>query len=420
MRHTLIDDAVHLDTEPSERRVYSVAEITREIKVDLENRFPALWVEGEISNFKRHASGHLYFSLKDAEAQIACVMWRGRNQNLRFQPQDGMKVLAFGDVTVYERQGKYQLDTAVLRPSGVGDLQLAFEALKKKLAAEGLFDEGRKRPIPAFPERIGIVTSPAGAAVHDIVSIVSRRFPAVQLILRPVRVQGDGAAEEIALAIGEFNEYGEADVLIVGRGGGSMEDLWAFNEEPVARAVSSSRIPVVSAVGHEVDFTICDFVADLRAPTPSAAAELVVPDRTELLSTLRHWTGRAVRLMGDRLRLLNERVQAFDRSHALQKPSERLRERRFRVDDMARRCEALFERRILAMKAGQEKAEEKLAALSPGAVLRRGYSITTRVRDGRVVTGADEVAVDEFVRIRLSRGEVEGRVERILLFPDEG
>jgi exodeoxyribonuclease VII large subunit len=355
MRHTPVDDAVHRESEPSERRVYSVAEITREIKTDIESRFPSLWIEGEISNFKRHASGHFYFSLKDAEAQISCVMWRGRNQGLRFEPQDGMKVLAVGDVTDDERQGKYQLDTAVLRPSGVGDLQLAFEALKKKLAAEGLFDEGRKRPIPAFPERIGIVTSPTGAAIHDIVQVASRRFPPVQLLLRPVRVQGEGAAEDIARGIGEFNEWGEADVLIVGRGGGSMEDLWAFNEEAVARAVASSRIPVVSAVGHEVDFTICDFVADLRAPTPSAAAELVVPDRGELLSTIHQWMGRSARLLRDRIRFLNERVRAFDRSHALQKPSDQLRERRFRVDDMTRRCGALFERRLLAMPAGRRR-----------------------------------------------------------------
>ncbi|HEX9934313.1 MAG TPA: exodeoxyribonuclease VII large subunit, partial [bacterium] len=253
MGTTRVADAVDSGMQPSEWRVYTVAEITREIRFHLEPRFTALWIEGEISNCKRHTSGHLYFSLKDAEAQISCVMWKGRNQGLLFRPEDGMKVLAFGNVTVYERQGKYQLDVAALRPSGMGELQLAFEALKRKLADEGLFDPDRKKPIPAFPETVGIVTSSTGAALHDIVSIASRRFPSVQLILRPVKVQGDGAAEDIAQAVREFNVFNRVDVLIVGRGGGSLEDLWAFNEEAVARAVAASRIPVVSAVGHEID-----------------------------------------------------------------------------------------------------------------------------------------------------------------------
>jgi exodeoxyribonuclease VII large subunit len=399
--------------KPSERRVYSVTEITREIKIHLENRFPELWVEGEISNFKKHSSGHLYFSLKDQEAQISCVMWRGRNTSLLFQPQDGMKIIAFGDVTVYERQGKYQLDVATLRPSGLGDLQLAFEALKKKLEAEGLFDPEHKSSLPVFPERIGIVTSPTGAAIQDIVSIISRRFPAVQMILRPVKVQGEGAAEDIAEAIQEFNDYGDVDVLIVGRGGGSMEDLWAFNEEAVARAVFASHIPVVSAVGHEIDFSICDFTADLRAPTPSGAAELVVPDREELTQTLAHWRNRMVRLLHERLRRYVERIDFFQRSYAFKRPRDLIREKRLELDDLFRRCEMFTDRKIQSLKADQNKTREKLLALNPEAVLQRGYSITTRSRDGKLVFRSDELKENENVRIRFSKGSVRGRVEAV-------
>ncbi|HFE62791.1 MAG TPA: exodeoxyribonuclease VII large subunit, partial [Caldithrix sp.] len=248
-----------------EKRVYTVSDLTREIKQVLESSFPRLWVEGEISNLKRHSSGHLYFTLKDSNSQLNCAMWRFRVGQLLFQPQDGMKVLVEGDVQVYERGGYYQLIVNQIQPAGIGDLQLAFEQLKKKLHAEGLFDESHKKRLPQFPERIGVVTSPTGAAIRDIVSVVSRRFPGVQLIINPVRVQGETAKEEIAQAIREFNEYGKVDVLIVGRGGGSLEDLWAFNEEVVARAIFDSKIPVISAVGHEIDYSISDFVADRRA-----------------------------------------------------------------------------------------------------------------------------------------------------------
>ncbi len=413
MSETVFEDGVNSREQPSERRVYSVSEITREIKLHLENQFPGLWIEGEMSNLKRHASGHLYFSLKDQDAQLACVMWRGRNASLPFQPQDGMKVLAFGDVTLYERQGKYQLDVAILRPSGVGDLQMAFEALKKRLADEGLFDADRKRPIPAFPEWIGIVTSPTGAALRDIVSVASRRFPPAQLILRPVKVQGPGAAEDIVEAIREFNTYGRADVLIVGRGGGSMEDLWAFNEESVARAVFSSDIPVISAVGHEIDFSICDFVADLRAPTPSAAAELAVPDRNELAQSIAAWKNGMARSVLDRIRKHADRIRVFKRSYAFRRPRDLIREKKLELDDLFRRCETLVDRKIQGMKAEHEKHRETLMALNPEAVLRRGYSITTRTRDGKVVYGSDELSQDESVRIRFFRGSVKSRIETI-------
>jgi exodeoxyribonuclease VII large subunit len=407
------EDDFLVSHEPSEWRVYSVCEITREIKRNIEEGFAPLAVEGEISNFKRHTSGHLYFSLKDAEAQIACVLWRGRSQNLPFQPHDGAKVLAFGNLSVYERQGKYQLDVMWLRPIGAGEWQLAFEALKKKLADEGLFDADRKKPIPPFPSRIGVVTSETGAALRDIASIIARRAPWVQLILRPARVQGEGAAEDIAAAIDEFNAYGEADVLIVGRGGGSIEDLWAFNQETVARAIARSNIPVVSAVGHEVDFSISDFTADLRAPTPSAAAELVVPDRAELIERIQLTARRIVRHLKARIVLHSERVSGFQKSYGLRRPGERLREYRQRLDDLTRGLETGAALSIRELRLKSESVREKLAALNPEAVLLRGYSITTRARDGRIVTRSEELHSADAVRIRFASGSVRGIVESI-------
>jgi len=400
-------------TKPSDWRVYTVSEITREIRRNIEEGFAPLAVEGEISNFKRHSSGHLYFSLKDAEAQIACVLWRGRSQNLLFQPQDGAKVLAFGSLSVYERQGKYQLDVMWLRPIGAGELQLAFEALKKRLASEGLFDADRKKPVPAFPSRIGVVTSETGAALRDIVSVISRRAPWVQLILRPARVQGEGAAEDISRAIDEFNEYGGADVLIVGRGGGSPEDLWAFNEEAVARAIARSKIPVVSAVGHEVDFSISDFTADLRAPTPSAAAELVVMDGAELSEQIRTLARRMVRHLKSRIALHAERISGLRKSYGLRRPGEGIRERRQRLDDAVRGLETVAGRRINDLRFRYASIREKLAALNPNAVLSRGYSITTRMRDGSIVTRSADLQKDDSLRIRFAAGSVRGLVEEI-------
>jgi exodeoxyribonuclease VII large subunit len=413
MIDTDLEDDFLFTPKPSEWRVYTVCEITREIKRNLEEGFPPVAVEGEISNFKRHTSGHLYFSLKDAEAQIACVMWRGRNQNLPFQPQDGTKVLALGNLTVYERQGKYQLDVLWLRPVGAGELQLAFETLKRKLAEEGLFDAGRKKTIPEFPRRIGIVTSETGAAIYDITSIIARRAPWIQLILRPVRVQGEGAAEDIARAIDEFNEYGEVDILIVGRGGGSLEDLWAFNEEVVARAIFRSRIPIVSAVGHEVDFSISDFVSDLRAPTPSAAAELVVRDKIELTERLRVLAVRIHRYVRDRIGMSRERILSLEKSYGLRRPQERIREFHQRLDDVVRTLESAAGTRVRQLTSDMEKKQEKLLALNPEAVLQRGYSITTRIQNGRIVRRAQELETSDSVRIRFASGAVRGIVEAI-------
>ncbi|MCJ7577011.1 MAG: exodeoxyribonuclease VII large subunit, partial [candidate division Zixibacteria bacterium] len=250
-----------------QKQIYTVTEITKEIKGILEESLPSVWVEGEISNYILHSSGHRYFSMKDENAQIRCTLWRFRGTRLSFEPEDGMRVIAFGNITVYERNGQYQLDVIELIPAGWGKLEIAFQKLKEKLFQEGLFDEEHKKPIPEFPEAIGLVTSPTGAAVRDMIKIIHKRFPSVRIIVNPVRVQGEEAAEEIAQAIQEFNEFAKIDVMIVGRGGGALEDLWAFNEEVVARAIYDSKIPVISAVGHQIDFTISDFVADLRAST---------------------------------------------------------------------------------------------------------------------------------------------------------
>ena len=412
MREAVSDEEGSLFSLPSGSKIYTVSELTREIKLTLEE-FPLMWVEGEISNLKKHSSGHFYFSLKDSEAQISCVMWRGRNQHLIFQPQDGMKIRARGNLTVYERQGRYQLDVLRILPVGQGELQLAFEVLKRRLDEEGLFRPEHKKQPPLFPERIGVVTSPTGAAIHDIVSVVSRRFPSVQLILRPVRVQGEGAAEEIAQAINEFNEYGKVDVVIVGRGGGSLEDLWPFNEEIVARSIFDSNIPIVSAVGHEIDFSISDFVADVRAPTPSAAAELVVKDRKELLQTISLWEEQMIRSLDGRISLYWERLEAAKRSYGLRWPSDRIREYRLRLDDFSRNLERVMSHGIEDWKSYLTKLSGKLQALSPEAVLQRGYSITTRSRDGHVVTSSLDVTEEERVRIKFFRGSVLGVVEEI-------
>ncbi len=401
------------EMRPSGDKIYTVSEITREIKLTLENTFPPIWIEGEISNFKRHTSGHLYFSLKDQEAQISCVMWRGRNQNLLFQPQDGMKVRVMGNVTVYERQGRYQLDVMLIRSAGRGELQLAFEAMKRRLEAEGLFLPEFKKGLPPFPERIGIITSPTGAVIQDIISVIRRRFPSVQLILRPVRVQGEGAEEEIAQAIKDFNVYQQVDVLIVGRGGGSLEDLWAFNEEIVARAIFDSTIPIISSVGHETDFSISDFVADVRAPTPSAAAELIVRDREELLQIINHWNQTLMRALENRIIRNREKIELIKRSYSFRWPIERIREYRQRLDEVSKNHETIFLHQLDRLKSEVTRMKSQLQVLCPLEVLQRGYSITTRISDNHVIKNSSEVSKNEKIRIRFAKGLVRSMIEAI-------
>ncbi len=392
-----------------EKTALTVTEITRRIKSSLETAFPGVWIQGEISNFKHHTSGHFYFTLKDEGAQIAAVMWRSRAANFTVVPEDGMKVIARGSITVYPPRGNYQIDCDRIQPVGLGELQLAFERLKKKLAAEGLFDPAHKKPLPEYPERIGIVTSATGAALQDIRSVLSRRFPSVQVILAAVRVQGVGAAEEIAGAIRDMNKYGQIDVIIAGRGGGSLEDLWPFNEEVVARAIYGSQIPVISAVGHEIDFSIADFVADLRAATPSAAAELVVKDRAELVEVLRNMWYTIQRNVEARVSALHDEVKGFVTGYAFNRPRDLLREASQRVDELERAL-ALSSAHILEL-AGQNRTSlnRRLDALSPKAVMKRGYTI---VRKGKnIVTSAKRLSKGDAASIQFHDGSITTRVD---------
>jgi len=394
----------------NEQRTFTVSELTRRIKGVLETSFTNVAVTGEISNFKRHSSGHIYFTLKDEGAQLSAVMWRGRSMNLFFTPQDGMKVIAIGNITVYEVRGQYQIDVIQLQPLGIGELQLAFERLKQKLAAEGLFDAEHKKTIPEYPERIGIVTSPTGAALQDILNILSRRFPAVEVILYPVKVQGEGAAQEIATAIQDFNKYGKIDVMIVGRGGGSLEDLWAFNEEIVARAIYNSKIPVISAVGHEIDFTISDFVADLRAPTPSAAAELVVKHQTEIIEYLRNFCYNIEQEIRNLIKSHKERIASLFQSYAFNRPFDIVRQFSQRIDELSRN----IDRNILTtLNLNHQKLDsliKRINSLNPTSVLERGYAMI--YRDNKVIDRSYKLQSDDKIEIKFHDGNVPALIEK--------
>ncbi len=394
--------------------VYSVSDINRLIK-DVLDHVPMLsrvQVTGEISNFKRYPSGHCYFTLKDGEAALKCVMFAGRARYLRFQPVNGNKVVASGQISVYERDGVYQLYVSSMSPQGAGALLEAYEKLKAKLAAEGLFAMERKRPLPLLPKRVGIVTSPAGAAVHDVITVSRRRDPGVKLYLYPVKVQGDGAAEEIVRAIRFFNENHLADVLIVGRGGGSIEDLWAFNEEPVVRAVAASEIPVVSAVGHETDFTLCDFAADRRAATPSQAAEIVAPDvesyRNGIAAMIAH--GRDV--LEKRISEERRRLSAVEGSWVFRHPERLFADEAQRLDQAMQRLVKGIEEQQKEKSRQLSLAAAKLQALSPLSVLVRGYSITQK-RDRSVVKSVNDVVQGEPIMTRLSDGALISVVQQV-------
>lgn len=375
----------------------------------LENSFPSVIVEGEISNFKRHMpSGHLYFTLKDEEAQVRCVMWRSDAARVRFDVADGMKVIVKGRVSLYEPRGDFQLYAVSLVPAGQGALQLAFEQMKKKLEEEGLFSEEHKKPLPRFPSRIGVVTSLEGAAVRDIISVIGRRFPAVELLIFPVKVQGDGAAEEVAAAIRDINKMSDLDVLIVGRGGGSLEDLWAFNEEIVARAIYASKIPVVSAVGHQVDFTISDFVADVRAATPSAAAELVVPDRMEVTAGIASAMRVIRRAVGQNIDRLELELEKLSHHYALRQPLSLVDQKSQMVDELARRMESQTQFYVETVENKLSAFTKHLNALSPAAVLARGYAI---VEDSRgIVSSVRKLNIGDQATIRLSDGTLDSQI----------
>jgi exodeoxyribonuclease VII large subunit len=441
-------------------KVLTVTELTRRVKSLLEGQFPSLWVEGEISNLGIAPSGHAYFTLKDANAQLSAVLFRGSANKLTFKLADGLQVLAFGEISVYERRGQYQIIVSQLMPKGLGALQLAFEQLKQKLAAEGLFETSRKKPIPVLPQRIGVVTSPTGAAIRDFLNIIGRRFPNIHIVINPVRVQGDGSAQEIAAAIDQFNAMKKSgqlsvDVLVITRGGGSLEDLWAFNEEVVARAIARSGIPIISAVGHEIDFTIADFAADLRAPTPSAAAELVVKAKGEYLTQLRQYQQRLNKDLRLGLGTARQRFTELAGSYVFRQPAELIRQYQQQVDDLGHRLKQATDNTFetqrsklmtashklklltpqtvvhslrqrldgqadrLDAELGRHRQENrhrlgtlssKLDLLSPKSTLARGYSITTDLLTGRVVRSVSAVRPGINVSTKLLDGEFQSVV----------
>jgi exodeoxyribonuclease VII large subunit len=402
---------LQVKTAPS-RKVFTVSELTRQVRFVLEDRFSSVWVEGEISNFLHHGSRHMYFSLKDAESAVACAMFRDANGRLRFTPQNGLQVLVRGRVSIYAPRGQYQLIVDEMQPKGVGDLQLAFEQLKKKLGDEGLFDPARKRPIPPLPRRIGLVTSLTGAVIRDMLHVLGRRFPGVPLLVAPAQVQGAEARFEIVRALEALNAHGGPDVIVLARGGGSLEDLWPFNEEAVARAIAGSRVPVVSAVGHETDYTIADFAADLRAPTPSAAAEILVPDGAELRDRIGEARRRLEGSVRGRVEALSEECRRLMASSVFRHPGAFVEERIQRLDEAAGKMRRAF---AGLWELGRERlrsAAGRLEALSPLACLARGYSITFDASSGRTVRSVKELKPGSEVRTRLADGSFVGRVTR--------
>ena len=392
------------------RRFLSVSELNELIKGSLESHLDAVWVQGEISNFRVPPSGHCYFTLKDDRSQICAVMFRRQGLSLRFTPENGMAVLCFGRVSVYTVRGDLQLYVEEIEPQGQGALYIAFEQLKKKLLADGLFAEERKRPLPFLPRTIGIVTSDGGAALHDMLRIIDVRYPDRRVLIRPVKVQGDGAAREIARGIHDLNQLGTVDVIIVGRGGGSLEDLWAFNEEVVARAIFASNVPVVSAVGHEIDFTIADFVADCRAPTPTAAAEMILPRKLDLREQLDIVELQLRRSVDLALASARETLRGLVKR--LADPSRKLRDHQQRLDDLSIDLLRRFQARLRENKNHLSECAARLNALSPLAVLDRGYAIAHKLPEEQIVKRADALTVGDRIRITFSQGKSICRVEK--------
>jgi len=396
---------------PDGVKILSVAELTREVKQLIGDAFPSVWVSGEISNVKKNSSGHVYLTLKDTEAQVPAVLWRSTALRLRFDPRDGLEVIARGRLDVYPPHGKYQLIIEELQPKGLGALELAFRQLREKLFRLGYFEPKRKRLLPRHPQRVALVTSPTGAAVRDMLEILLRRWPAVEVWVCPVPVQGDGAALAIAAAIGMLNRLACVDVMIVGRGGGSLEDLWAFNEEAVAHAIYQSRIPVVSAVGHEVDLTIADLVADHRALTPSEAAEIVVPCRDELLQAVHILRAQLRQLVAQRLRSARERLEDLAGRRAFQLPLERVREREQLLDDWSQRLGRAKRQHLIRLRERLEAQAARLETLSPLNVLARGYSLSRREADQAVVRSPDQVRPGDLLVTHVQHGRIISRVE---------
>jgi exodeoxyribonuclease VII large subunit len=439
----------------SQRRIHTVSELTAKVKVLLEDNFPFIWICGEISNFRVPASGHFYFTLKDEKAQINTVMFRSQNRNLKFEPEDGMSVTGLGRISLYEPRGTYQIILEYIEPEGTGAIQLAFEQLKARLSAEGLFDEKHKKPLPFLPRKISIITSPTGAVVHDILKIINRRFSNIHIEIIPVKVQGSGAESEIVSGLDMINTRSDSDVTILSRGGGSLEDLHAFNSEDVARAIFSSKIPIISAVGHETDFTIADFVADLRAPTPSAAAELAVPHKIDLSRRVAELTTT----LTVRFSRYIKHLQTFANEHSnrLISPNNKIEDLKLRTDDLFARLIRTFKNSfvqqqerlgwrfdrlnthnpLIHMRKAHEKLDQihnniltyqkiylnnkrsflrelnaRLNALSPNAILSRGYSITRTMPDQIVVRDPQQVNIEQDLEIMVAKGSLICRVKR--------
>ena len=394
-------------------KIYSVSEVNEWVKtlLDSDDRLASIYVRGELSNYKVYPSGHHYFTMKDEDGALRCVMFRSSASRLKFRPESGMKVIAFGRVTVFPRDGAYQLYVNALTPDGIGDLYAAFEQLKEKLHKEGLFDREAKKPLPRFPERIAVVTSSAGAAVRDIIRVLGKRYPLAKVLILPVRVQGAEAPPEIAAAIDYANRYDVADVIITGRGGGSIEDLWAFNDERVARAIYRSEIPVISAVGHEPDVTISDFVADMRAATPSNAAEIAVPDVSELRESLDAFGIRGSQAIRRELTVLRRKLDELSAKRVLQDPKNYIEDKRMLLDYAQSRLTAAAEREIESSRRRYVALASSLDAMSPLTVLGRGYAIARSEETGAVIRSASDVSDGDRITVRLRSDEIRCRVE---------
>jgi len=397
----------------SQPGAYTVTEITRLIKTTLEQSYHDIWVEAEISNYHLHSSGHRYFNLKDEHAVIRVTLWRSLGAYLRFEPEDGQKVLVYGDITVYEKGGSYQLNCRKLVPVGVGELELAFRQLYEKLSAEGLFDEEQKKDIPQYVSKVGIVTSPTGAAIRDIIQIARRRNDSVELVIYPAQVQGDGAEHTIANGIEYFNSQTDIDVIIVGRGGGSLEDLWPFNTEIAVRAIAASRIPIVSAVGHEVDVTLSDLAADLRAPTPSAAAELAVWSKREYLDSVRRNLVRQASLLGAFVTSARQNLSALLRRPVFLRPSDIVLQRQQYLDNLARRLYSAGKNSFEKHRNRLSLLLSRLEALSPLKILARGYSVTWRLPDRRLLKSVVDIHTGDSLETILSDGHIVSSIKDI-------
>ena len=394
-------------------KVFTVNELNNYVKNVLDNdeNLKYVYVTGEISNFKAHYSGHMYMTIKDETASVKAVMFAGNASKLRFMPENGMKILALGTVSLFPRDGSYQLYISTMQPDGAGALSIAFEQLKKKLESEGLFSPLHKKRLPLFPRRVGVITSSTGAAIQDIFNVLGRRYPVAEVVVRSAKVQGEGAAQDISAAIREFNEQNGADVLIVGRGGGSVEDLWAFNEEVVARAVFNSKIPVISAVGHETDYTICDFVADLRAPTPSAAAEIAVPDIFELKSDLQSYQAHMFNLTKNVIVNEKARLEAIQKSSALKDPALKIQDNKRELLYISEKLFDITQNTLQGERLKLSSLTGKLDALSPLGVIARGYALVDK--NDSVVSSVKKLKEGDSVAVRLADGSFNATVTEI-------